>query len=411
MLLGATAQARQDAADLCALLSERDPLLAAPGQRRSADLGLRLQALQTWRADGRVAGADTHRLTAIDRISRQLLRLTQAVATDGGGSPAALLALAYPERIAQRREGSDGRYRMALGSGARLPEDDALAVHPYLVIAEVDAGGADGQILTALPIDECELRGRFSTRIRTDRILEWDARRDAVTARAVERLDTLTLNARPVPLEPTDAVSEILLAQIAAQMDRALNWTEATLQLIARVALMRQIEPADAWPDLSLDTLRATLGHWLGPYLSGVTGLAQARGIALQPILAAALDWDQRRRLDREAPIAVQTPAGRARSITYRIGQPPILAVPLQELFGVVDTPRICSGRVPLLLHLLSPARRPVQVTQDLAGFWATGYTAVRKELRGRYPKHAWPEDPTQPLTPPPRTRGHQGPR
>jgi ATP-dependent helicase HrpB len=398
MLLGAARRARQDAADLCALISERDPLLDVPGQARPADLGLRLQALHTWRAQGRAAGADAQRLAAVDRVSRQLERLTRDGPPHGVDSTAALLALAYPERIAQRREGTDGRYRLALGSGARLPADDALAIHPFLVIAGLDAAGPDGRILAALPIGEDDLRRWFAKRIQSERILAWDTRREAVSARAIERLEALVLRAQPVPLEPTDPTSVILRQQITAQPDRALNWNPETLQWIARVALMRRLEPQDIWPDVSMETLVATLEHWLEPHLTGMSRLGQTQALDLRPLLAERLGWAQRRRLDQEAPLTLETPAGRPRRLEYRIGQAPILAVPLQELFGLTETPRICSGRVPVLLHLLSPARRPIQVTQDLAGFWATGYAEVRKELRGRYPKHAWPEDPTRPL-------------
>jgi ATP-dependent helicase HrpB len=400
MLLGAAESARGDAADLCALITERDPLLDTPGQRRPADLGLRLQALHAWRERRSVPGADARRLAAADRVSQQLQRLTRNAQTGSAGpgsarSAAELLALAYPERIAQAREGTDGRYRLAGGSGALLPQDDALAIHPYLVIASLDAGGADGRIQSALPIAESEIRACFAERIEVSRRLSWNAQREAVAARAVERLEAITLRAQPVALETTDDVAGILLEQIAARFDQALAWSDAALQFSARVALMRRLEPGGDWPDLSPEALRADHHTWLAPYLSGMSRLAQTQKLDLMPILASRLDWGQRQRLDSEAPTRIETPAGRERPIDYCAGETPLLAVQLQELFGLAETPRIARGRVPLLLHLLSPARRPIQVTQDLAGFWLRGYPEVRKELRGRYPKHAWPEDPT----------------
>ncbi|RKT47264.1 ATP-dependent helicase HrpB [Thiocapsa rosea] len=401
MLLGAAESARGDAADLCALITERDPLLDTPRRRRPADLGLRLQALHAWRERRSVPGADPRRLAAADRVSQQLQGLTRKAQTGSAGpgsarSTAELLALAYPERIAQRREGTDGRYRLAGGSGALLPQDDALGIHPYLVIASLDAGGADGRIQSALPIAESEIRACFAERIEVSRRLSWDTQREAVAARAVERLEAITLRAQPVPLEAMDDVAGILLEQIATRFDQAFAWSDAALQFIDRVALMRRLEPEGDWPDLSPEALRADLHVWLAPYLSGMSRLVQTQKLDLMPILAARLDWGQRQRLDSEAPTRIETPAGRERAIDYCVGETPILAVQLQELFGLAETPRIGRGRVPLLLHLLSPARRPIQVTQDLAGFWARGYAEVRKELRGRYPKHAWPEDPTR---------------
>ena len=396
MLLCAAESTRGDAADLCALITERDPLLDTPGQRRSADLGLRLQALHAWRERRTVPGADARRLAAADRVSQQLQRLTRDAPSGSARSAAELLALAYPERIAQRREGTDGRYRLAGGSGALLPQDDALGIHPYLVIADLDAAGADGRIQSALPIAESEIRECFAERIEVSRRLSWDTQREAVAARAVERLEAITLRAQPVPLEATDDVAGILIEQIAARFDQALAWSDAALQFSARVALMRRLEPDGGWPDLSPETLRADLHAWLVPYVSGMSRLAQTQKLDLMPILAAQLDWGQRQRLDTETPTRIETPAGRERAIDYCAGETPILAVQLQELFGLAETPRIARGRVALRLHLLSPARRPIQVTQDLAGFWARGYAEIRKELRGRYPKHAWPEDPTK---------------
>lgn len=394
LLLGAAEPARSDAADLCALISERDPLLDTPSQRRPADLGLRLQALHAWRERRPVEHADTGRLAAVDRSARQLLRLIRGAPAGSVCSPGELLALAYPERIAQRRDGADERYRLAGGSGALLPRDDALAIHPYLVIGSLDAAGADGRIQLALPIAESNLRERCAARIQSRRQLAWDAQREAVTARLIEQLDALILRVQPVALAPTDAVTAILLEQMTTRCEQALTWSDTARQFIARVALMRRLEPDAGWPDLSMDALCADPDVWLTPYLDGMFSFAQTRRLDLMSILIAQLDWGRRQRLDNEAPTQLDTPAGRSRRIDYLAGDTPILAVQLQELFGLAETPCICRGRVPLLLHLLSPARRPIQITADLAGFWARGYAEVRKELRGRYPKHAWPEDP-----------------
>lgn len=396
MLLGASRAGRDPAADLCALLGERDPLLLeTSGRRRPADLGLRLQALEDWRAGRRDPGVDTRRLAVVERAAQQLRRLVRDAPPGTAEMPAELLLLAYPDRVAQRRAGDDERYRLAAGPGARLPRDDALSLHPYLVVARLDAAGADGRIELALPIAETELRAGLGTRLRVTRELAWDEAREAVGARLIECYASLTLGARPVPLAPTDAVTPLLIEQIGARFEQMLDWSEAARQLVARVDLMRRIEPEGGWPDLRPETLRASLDDWLAPALDGITRLAQLRALDLAAILATRLDWPLRQRLDAEAPTRLQTPAGTSRRIDYCAGATPVLAVQLQELFGLAETPRIARGRQPLLLHLLSPARRPIQVTQDLAGFWARGYAEVRKELRGRYPKHPWPDDPT----------------
>ncbi|AFL74360.1 ATP-dependent helicase HrpB [Thiocystis violascens] len=396
MLLGAAPAARQTAADLCALISERDPMLSAPDLARSADLGPRLQALQALREKRHPSGMDRQRLAAIERVSRQLLRLLGTSPADGVASPGALLALAYPERIAQRRDGADDRYLLASGAGVLLPRDDALAVHPYLVVAALDARGRDGRIQLALPLAETELRARFADRIETRRQIAWDHERDSVTAREITRYGAIVLDSRPIPLGDQADVAGLLLDRIRDQLDRALNWTDAARQIQARVGLLRAHDANGGWPDLSSGALRESLADWLAPWLAGKSRLAEIQRLDLSAILTARLSWEQQQRLERDAPKVLVTPAGNRRPIDYVTGDRPILAVPLQELFGLTETPCVCGGRVSVLLHLLSPARRPIQVTQDLAGFWARGYADVRKELRGRYPKHHWPEDPTQ---------------
>ncbi|EGV30016.1 ATP-dependent helicase HrpB [Thiorhodococcus drewsii AZ1] len=401
MLLGAAPQARQTAADLCALLTERDPMTYRPDQGRQSDLDLRLRALQQGRAKVRISGMDANRLGAIERVSRQLLGLIKDASPNlsepsGIRSPGALLALAYPDRIAQRREGSDDRYLLASGGGAVLPRDDALAVHPYLVVAALDARGRDGRIQLALPIDASELRTLFDSRIDRTQEIFWDSTRDAVVARETEQLGAIQLASRPLALNDGEATVRLLLERIREQPERAFAWTDSARQIQARVGLMRQIDQNGDWPDLSLEGLLERLDEWLAPWIVGRSRLTEIQRLDLSEILLSQLSWEQRQRLDREAPRTLTTPAGNQRPLDYVSGEVPVLAVPLQELFGLEDTPRLCNGRVPVLLHLLSPARRPIQVTQDLAGFWARGYAEVRKELRGRYPKHQWPEDPTE---------------
>jgi ATP-dependent helicase HrpB len=390
------------AADLAALLSERDPAVSVPGRPRSADLGERLGALSAHR-DGRTAhGFDRRRLAAVDRAAVEFRRRLRDAGTGAdvpGQAPApsagGLLSLAYPDRVAQRRGGDDGRYALANGSGAALPPDDALAVHRYLVVADLDAASGDHRIRAALPLDEGELRTLLADRIEHRSTLTWDDARGAVAARDETRLGALALDARPAPVRDAGAALRLLLDAVIGDLDKGLTWTPAARQFQARVALARRVEPEAGWPDLSDAWLAAHAADWLAPWLAGATRLSDARALDLHQILAQLLGWEPAARLDAMVPTHLITPAGTRRPVDYVTGDEPVLAAPMQELFGAIETPSICGGRVPLLLHLLSPAGRPLQVTRDLPAFWRGAYAEVRKEMRGRYPKHHWPEDPT----------------
>ncbi|WP_295386586.1 ATP-dependent helicase HrpB [uncultured Thiodictyon sp.] len=445
------------AADLAALLAERDGWIGTPGTGRPADLGLRLHALVAFREGRAVREMERGRLVTADRLSQRLSpdrervhsrqdaktpsRTTASAhtpnqprshASDADNAlnklgalaswrehsalryeapprePGALLALAYPDRIAQRRGALGSRYLLAGGTGAELPRDDALATHPYLVAAELDARGPDARIQLALPIGESDLRETLAGRIQVSEVLAWDAARECVTARRETRLAALVLDSQAIPTADPQRTLALLLEQVARQFERALPWDAATRQLQARINLLRTADGQGGWPDLSDERLSADLGDWLAPWLQGKRSLAEVRALRLTEVLMGMLDWGQRARLDSLAPETLTTPAGNRRRLDYLAGPEPVLPVPLQELFGTRETPSLCAGRVPIMLHLLSPAGRPVQITRDLAGFWARGYPEVRKELRGRYPKHPWPDDPLTAL-PVTKTRGHRG--
>ncbi|MFZ5493152.1 MAG: ATP-dependent helicase HrpB [Pseudomonadota bacterium] len=381
----------EDAGRLAALLAERDILRRTPGQALPVDIELRLAALRTGRA-----GADVDRAAfdAVRRLAERLARRRPAgtAATSAG----ALLALAFPDRIAQRR--GRGSYRLANGRGAVLDEADALAGAPFLVVAELDDVGDNARIRLAAAIDETELETTLGERIETAEEVRVDADSGAVQARRVRRLGALVLADEPLPRPSAAAVARALLDAIARRGVTALPWSEADRQLRARVALMRGLEPDAAWPDLGDAALDARLADWLGPFLGSVRRLDDLSTGPLHAALAAQLDHAQSRRLDAELPREL-TVNGRARAIDYT-ADAPVLAVRLQDLLGAQDTPRLASGRVALLLHLLSPAGRPLAVTADLAGFWRGAYAEVRKQMRGRYPKHPWPENPLT-ATPP----------
>jgi len=409
LLVEAPAGARAIATDLAALLEERDPWTGRSGEFRPADLGERLAALAASRAGRRIDGFDARRLRTIERLSRLYHRLLRDVDADSPArdgtpvedlSPGALLALAYPDRIAQNRGGTGERLLLANGGGAVLPRDDALRTAPYLVIADLQASSGDHRIRAALPVAEQDLRALVAERIAEGATLDWDMRLQAVTAREEVRLGAIRLEAHTVPVHDLDAALALLLTAIRRDLGRTLDWTPAARQLQARVMLARHVQPDAGWPDLSNETLALSVEHWLAPWLAGATRLAEARALDLTDVLKQTLGWENASRLDRLAPETVTTPAGSRHRIDYRDAldaEPPapVLAVPMQELFGSTDTPAIFDDRLPLLLHLLSPAGRPLQITRDLAAFWRGAYPDVRKEMRGRYPKHHWPEDPT----------------
>jgi ATP-dependent helicase HrpB len=311
----------------------------------------------------------------------------------------AVLSLAFPDRVAQARPGTRGAFRLANGRGARLDPGDPLAGAGWLAVAELDDAGAEARIRLAAAVDEAEVEELHRERITTVEEVRFEPRQESVVARRAVRLGALMLCEQALTPDPV-RLGAALCAGIRLRGLQRLPWTGNARQLQARVALLRHRDPG-GWPDLADEALLAELEAWLAPYLSGRRRLDDLGALDLTAILADRLSHAQRVDLARRAPERLAVPSGRSHAIDYTT-DPPVLSVKLQELFGLTATPTIDEGRVKLVLHLLSPAQRPLAVTADLAGFWATGYPAVRKELRGRYPKHPWPEDP---LTAPPTHR------
>ncbi|MFP5464659.1 MAG: ATP-dependent helicase HrpB [Gammaproteobacteria bacterium] len=391
LLAGASA----DACLLAALLAERDILRRTPGQAPAVDIELRLAALRSGRAGGDV---DRAAFDAVLHLARRLQSRLPA-ATGEPRSCGVLLALAFPDRIAQRR--ARGSYRLAGGRGATLDVADALAGAEFLVVAELDDVGDNARIRLAASIERSEIEAVCAPLIETAEEARFDVASGAVQARRVQRLGALVLADDPVPQPSAAAIAGALLEAIARRGVAALPWSDADRQLRARVALMHRLEPEAGWPDLSDAALQAGLADWLGPYLPGLRRLDDLADGRLRTALSSLLDHAQARRLDAELPREL-TVNGRARAIDYS-ADTPVLAVRLQDLFGQHDTPRLAGGRLALVLHLLSPAGRPLAVTADLAGFWRGAYMEVRKQMRGRYPKHPWPEDPLHATPPAPR--------
>jgi ATP-dependent helicase HrpB len=383
------------ACDLAALLSERDVFRRGDGPP-DADLRLRLEALRDLASNRRVRGsADVGALRRVMAEGREWRRRLGVRGEDGDPSAAGvLLALAYPDRIGQRRSGRPGRYLLRNGRGAALMEGDPLAASPYLVAAELDGTGRESRVYLAAPVELEEIEGHFAEQIETEETVAWDAEARAVRARRRERLGALTLHEAPLADADPDRVSAALLEAIASAGIDALPWSKGATQLRERMGLMHRHDPA--WPDVSDAALRDGLAEWLGPYVYGLSRWDEVQRLDLADILLNRVGWERRTALDDLVPSHLEVPSGSRIPIDYADPDAPVLAARLQELFGMTETPRVGGGRVPLVIHLLSPAHRPVQVTRDLASFWRSGYFEVKKDLKGRYPKHYWPDDPLQ---------------
>lgn len=303
-----------------------------------------------------------------------------------------LLALAYPDRIARGR-GRDGEFVMANGRAGRLDPAAALAREPFLVVADIVGTAANGRILAAAAIGLDAVEALFADRIGATTQVSFDRVSRTLRARAARRLGAVLLGERVLPVPPDAASAAILARGIAEAGIGALPWTPALSQWLARVRFLRAAEGAP-WPDLSDAALAATAETWLAPQIVGRTGLDAVTADDLGQAVQALLPWDLRARLDDAAPTHVAVPTGSRIPIAYDAEGGPVLAVRVQELFGLDRHPAIAGGRVPLVLHLLSPASRPIQITRDLPGFWRGSWSAVRTEMRGRYPRHPWPENP-----------------
>ncbi|MEA9772308.1 ATP-dependent helicase HrpB [Xanthomonas campestris] len=386
------------ACDLAALLEARDPL------RQGGDgLAARWRALAAFR-QGRT-GADANRgaLAAIDAAAKQWRRRLRCDATPPTSVEAHalgdLLSHAFPDRIAARHPTDPLRYLLANGRSARLFDHSDLRGEPWLVASELRYEAKDALLLRAAPVDEGYLRQSVPERFVQQDVVQWDADKRALVARRQSSFDRIVLDSRPAGrVDPAQAAAALTDAVRQLGLD-ALPWTDGLRQWRARVVSLRAWMPELALPDLSDTALLAALDHWLRPAFAGKTRLDALDEASLGDALKAALPWERRQAIDRHAPTRISVPSGMERAITYALDHdqqplPPVLAVKLQELFGLAETPRVADGRIPLTLHLLSPGGRPLQVTQDLKSFWATTYPDVKKEMKGRYPRHPWPDDP-----------------
>ncbi len=307
--------------------------------------------------------------------------------------PGLLLAFAYPDRIARRRQ-SDG-YQLANGRSANLASGHYLSKNLWLAVAETSgiAGGKGEVIRAAAALDESLFDGLLAPLLSTETFTDWDRNSNRFIAESQTKIGALMLRKKKLESVPEGSKNKALIRYLRTEELRPLPWQAQHRQWCARVCLLRTIESHSSWPDLSDAALLGSLDEWLAPYLDPVTKLQDLKHLELTKIFEAQLSWEEKKRLDELAPLRLTVPSGSSIAIDY-LQSPPVLAVKLQEMFGCEQTPSIANGQVELLLHLLSPAGRPLQITQDLAGFWRQGYHDVKKEMKGRYPKHPWPDDP-----------------
>ncbi|WP_353129106.1 ATP-dependent helicase HrpB [Parapedobacter pyrenivorans] len=374
------------AADVAALLEERDPL----GREAGIDITLRIEMLRNHRKYGRSG----KRLDNIEKIARSYRKLLGTI-EDNGVLPAysvgRLLAYAYPERLGKARDNGRGTYQLANGKRAAVPPDDELANESWLAIALLDARNGLGKVFLAAAVDPADLSSFIQE---TQRII-WNAQKGSVVATRDRRIGSIILESSPLPAPDETVVINVLCGAIRSEGLQLLHFTEAVEQWQNRVLSLRQWRPDEHWPDVSTSTLLQQPEQWLAPYLQGIRKVDELKKLDILHMLTHSLPYEQQLTLSRLAPATLPVPSGSSIELRYSpLGELPTLAVRLQEVFGMLDTPRINDNQIPVVLHLLSPGFKPVQVTKDLRSFWQTTYFEVRKELKRRYPKHAWPDDP-----------------
>ena len=399
--------AGEEAAEIAAILTERglggDSVDLDTGSINSAATARNAPpARAAWRSAGRRRWLRRSRVlpltrgeapSSLSRSGRGVSRTAQPSSQGGELTTGIMLAFAFPDRVARNR--GNGSFVLANGRGAAVEQTSALARAPYIAVAELTGTAAQGRILLAAPIAQADIERHFADQIETADEISFDRNAMALRARRKRTLHAITLSEAPMALTPSAETARVLADGLIAAGFRRLPWSKPLKQWRDRVMFLRKAEgDASPWPDLSDDALAAQREAWLVPALYDKTSLKDLSAGDLSDALMTLLPWELRARLEREAPTHFEAPTGTMLAIDYEAEQGPTIAVRLQELFGLNAHPSIAKGAVPLVLELLSPAHRPVQVTRDLPGFWRGSYAAVRSDLRGRYPRHPWPEDP-----------------
>jgi len=404
MLMGQSVGLKQQACELAAMLGERDLVRGA-----GADLSLRLDVL---RGEKPAPNHQRGSIARLEQLRQQFLRLLPKVAsktqlpavsdpTDHRWS-ALLLAWAYPDRVASQRSKGSAQYHLSNGRAAALRDHDGLSKHRWLVVGELGGqqGKAQDQIYLAAALDEALFDDYLVTSISEEVVVEWDEQTGKLVAEERRMLGRLSVSRRRLESISNEQRASALLGLVRKRGLGLMSWPEALQQWRARIGLLREVNAGSTenpWPDVSDTGLLTSLDVWLLPYLDRVTTLNHFKQLDTAAMLSTLLSWPLPAELDRLAPLRIAVPSGSNIAIDYA-QSPPVLAVKLQEMFGCEHTPAIAQGKVKLLVHLLSPARHPLQVTQDLAGFWRGSYQDVKKEMKGRYPKHPWPDNPLEAL-------------
>lgn len=373
--------------DIAALLDERDPM----GSSHGSDLSLRCEELTKWRRKERVQG-DRFRYERIEKVAK-FWRNVLKVKDDKTFNPydvGTLLSAAYPERVAFRQANS--HYRLANGRKAQLPEHDPLSHEKWIVAAHLHMGQQGAKIFMAAPLDEESIKHLAKDNIR----ITWDSANGELIARKEKSIGEIVTGFSIITEIPQDQLNSLLCGALKQDGESLLDWNDDVIQLQRRMTLIGYVDPQGGWPDFSREFLLAHPGKWIAPYFTArMRKKDDFKKLNLLEILTATLSWEQQQQFEKLVPSKMEVPSGSMISIQYQDhNAPPVLSVRLQELFGMSDTPVIGNGKVKMMIHLLSPGYKPVQVTQDLRSFWNTTYSEVRKELRSRYPKHSWPEDP-----------------
>ncbi|HSF54820.1 MAG TPA: ATP-dependent helicase HrpB [Algoriphagus sp.] len=374
------------ATDIAAVLEERDPLPADSG----ADLNLRIEALRRFRSQG----VNMSRIKKIDKVAAQYRRMFSIQPENDPVDPwqtGLLLAYAYPERIAAARPGNNAQFQLSNGKIAQIGHRDDLAHEAWLAVAHVDAREGMGKIWMAAPLNPKDLAPMLKTR----EVLEWDRKKGGLIAHSEIRIGAIILGTRPLQKFDKSMAKEAILDAIAEDGELLLDFNEEVEQLIFRIQSLKTWNPEQDWPNWSVVSLCENAKDWLDPYLNNISKNEDLKKLDLIQILQHSLSFEQQQLLNELAPSKISVPSGSQIPIEYKSeGETPLLSVRLQELFGLLETPKVNRGKVPVLIEMLSPGYKPVQLTQDLKSFWANGYFEVKKELKRRYPKHEWPEDP-----------------
>lgn len=375
------------ATDIAAVLEERDPLPKEAG----IDINLRLEALIRYRRANNTGG----KFSRIDKIATQYRKMRGIKVDNSPIDPfetGLLLVHAYPERIAFARPGNNAQFQLANGKYAMTGHKDDLAFEPWLAVAHLNASGKTGRIFLASPLNPTDLKP-FLKEIETN---TWNTKRGGVVSTLDTRIGSIVLKSVPLPDPDADQLIDAISNAIVKEGEHLLDFNKKVTQWQNRIQTLRKLNPHGGWPDVSTAKLLSTNDEWLLPYLNNVKKPEDLKKIDLAQVLEHSLDFEQQKALKTLAPTSFEVPSGSVIKLEYqKNGSAPVLPVRIQEVFGLKDTPTINNGTTSVLLHLLSPGFKPVQITTDLRSFWETGYFAVRKELRGKYKRHAWPDDPT----------------